>query len=79
MLILYTKPHCAYCDVVKNEADKLGLTLELRDVYDEGILDELVARGGKKQVPYFVDDETGSEMYGSDDIVQYLHERFKRN
>jgi glutathione S-transferase len=32
--------------------------------------------GGKMQFPYLVDPNSGVEMYESDDIVQYLHERY---
>ena len=34
--------------------------------------DELVRRGGKMQVPYLVDPNTGREMYESDTITAYL-------
>jgi glutathione S-transferase len=33
---------------------------------------ELKARGGKIQIPYLVDPNTGVEMYESRDIVRYL-------
>lgn len=33
----------------------------------------LVAKGGKMQVPYLVDPNTGAALYESDDIVAYLH------
>lgn len=44
----------------------------LKNIADEGVADELIARGGKRMVPYLVDEETGVEMYESDDIVDYL-------
>ncbi len=33
-------------------------------------------RGGKAQFPYFVDPNTGVEMYESDEIVAYLFEHY---
>ena len=37
---------------------------------------ELVRRGGKMQVPYLIDPNTGREMYESDDIVTYLETQY---
>ena len=37
---------------------------------------ELVQRGGKVQVPYLVDANTGREMYESDEIVGYLETEY---
>ncbi|PIE20302.1 MAG: glutathione S-transferase [Proteobacteria bacterium] len=37
---------------------------------------ELVARGGKMQVPYLIDPGTGRELYESDDIIRYLEETY---
>jgi len=37
---------------------------------------ELVQRGGKMQVPYLVDANTGREMYESDEIVGYLETEY---
>jgi glutathione S-transferase len=34
--------------------------------------DAIMARGGKHQFPYLVDPNTGSEMYESEDIIDYL-------
>ncbi|HEY0010320.1 MAG TPA: glutathione S-transferase N-terminal domain-containing protein [Candidatus Paceibacterota bacterium] len=77
MLTLYTKPGCTFCVKVKEEARFLNAPLVEKDVRDEGVLDELIALGGKRQVPYFVDDEAGVAFYGSDEIIAHLHARFK--
>lgn len=37
---------------------------------------DLVKRGGKMQVPYLVDPNTGTQMYESDDIVRYLDQEY---
>jgi glutathione S-transferase len=55
---------------------ELGLKFEEKDIADTGIGEELIARGGRKQVPYFVDSERGVEMYESGDIIAYLREHY---
>jgi len=37
---------------------------------------ELASRGGKVQVPYLIDPNTGREMYESDDIIVYLAKEY---
>lgn len=59
-----------------NVAHETGAPLTIKDVHDEGVTEELVALGGKKQMPYMVDDEAGVSMYESDDIIAYLHQTF---
>ncbi len=73
--ILYVKTGCPYCARVLSYAEKNGITFELRNRDDVGVVDELIARGGKRQFPYFVDSEKGIEMYESEDIVEYLTKR----
>lgn len=72
MYILYVKSGCPFCAMVLHTVDELGLTVEERDIASAGIADELVARGGKRMVPYLVDTERSVEMYESADIVDYL-------
>ncbi len=53
------------------------IELQLKDIYsDPAIMEELIKRGGQRQVPYLVDETTGTEMYESDDIVNYLRENY---
>lgn len=56
--------------------DELGLTVTLRNIDDEGVEEELIARGGKRQMPYLVDEKEGIEMYESEDIVTYLTNQY---
>jgi glutaredoxin 3 len=72
MKILYVKDGCPYCAKVLVAGSSLGMEFTLKNIADEGVADELVARGGKRMVPYLVDEDTGVEMYESDDIVDYL-------
>lgn len=76
MPILYVRTGCQYCAKVLQKGRELGVEFELRNVADDGVSEELIARGGKRQMPYFVDTLHGIEMYESDDIVAYLEEKF---
>lgn len=78
MLTLYVKTGCPYCAKVLRAGEELGIEFELKNTADEGIAEELIARGGKKQMPYLVDSATGTEMYESDDIVAYLQEHYPK-
>lgn len=70
--MLYVKTGCPYCHKVLDAAHTLGIAFEERNIADDAVAAELVTRGGKRQVPYLVDDKHGVEMYESDDIVTYL-------
>jgi glutaredoxin len=72
---LYVEDGCGYCTKVLSAAEELGMTFTLHNIGDRTIADELVARGGKLQVPYLVDTENGLEMYESEDIIEYLRDK----
>lgn len=77
MPTLYYKPSCPYCQDVLSEAEKIGLELKLLDINsDPKIAEELITRGGKRQVPYLVDETQGIEMYESKDIIEHLKEHY---
>ena len=50
--------------------DRNGIELEIRNIQDRAIAEELIAIGGKQQVPCLVID--GKALYESADIVNYL-------
>lgn len=78
MLTLYYKPTCPYCQRVLGEAESLGVKMDLKDVSaDETIKDELIEKGGKRQVPFLVDTDRDVSMYESGDIVAYLEEHYQ--
>jgi len=77
MLTLYVRTGCPYCGKVLREAEEMGVTFILKNISEPEIAAELVARGGKQQVPYLVDEANDKEMYESEDIIAYLHESFK--
>lgn len=74
-LILYEKTGCPWCQKVLDFAGGKGIEFELRNIADAKVAEELIARGGKRQVPYLVDAKNAVEMYESADIVEYLKKR----
>lgn len=77
MLTLYYKPTCPFCQRVLAQAEALGITFNLKNVAaDELLQEELIAKGGKKQVPFVVDEERGEALYESEAIVAYLLEHY---
>jgi glutathione S-transferase len=56
--------------------DALGVVFVLKDTNEPDVAEELIARGGKKQMPYLVDEDKSIEMYESEDIITYLHEHY---
>lgn len=77
MLILYDKSTCPFCHKVLRFTERANIKLEIRDIYsDPKIMEDLIARGGKRQVPYLVDEEKNVEMYESEDIIEYLQNTY---
>jgi glutaredoxin len=79
-LALYHFAACPYCRKVRRDIRLLGLDIEQRDIkQDRARRDELVAGGGKKQVPCLrVVEPDGAVrwIYESRDITRYLTSRF---
>ena len=79
MMTLYMRPTCPFCQKVLKRAEELGVTFELKDINNPVNAAELVAQGGKQQVPYLVDAERGAALYESADIIGYIeHHDAKR-
>lgn len=78
MLTLYVKTGCPFCKRVRDVISELGIQEQVteKNIAEEGIADELVERGGKRQVPYLIDTERGEAMYESEDIANYLTEHY---
>lgn len=72
MYTLYIKPGCPFCAKVLELIEDKKIEVELKSTLDEGVVEELIAHGGKRMVPYLVDAERGVAMYESDEIVAYL-------
>ncbi len=66
-----------YCRKVREALHELNLDFRVHNVAKRSVKrKDLVARGGKMQVPYLVDPNTGTAMYESDDIVAYLERTY---
>ena len=75
-LILYTRPGCPFSAKVLLEAAILGVRLDERSIKNPEAHKELMARGGKEQTPFLIDEANAVSMYESDAIMDYLHARF---
>ncbi len=83
-LTLYHFATCPYCVKVRRTARRLGLDLEMKNIKrSRTAFDELVAGGGKKQVPCLRIEEPDTPgkdrvrwLYESDDINRYLEANF---
>ena len=68
--ILYYKPTCPYCLKVLRYMDGEDIQLEMRNTLEGRNAADLVAIGGKQQVPCLIID--GQALYESNDIIAYL-------
>lgn len=75
MYILYIEQGCPFGERVMAFMKKNNISAELRDRDTKNYEQELIARGGKRQTPYLVDEENGVEMYESADIIAYLKKK----
>lgn len=76
MLTLYIKPTCPFCRRVLAVVDRMQLEVEIKDTEDDVVKAELLALGGKTQVPYLVDSDMSVSMFESDDIVAHLQTNY---
>lgn len=77
LLELYNFEASPYCRKVRERLNVLNLDVIVHSVAKNGIRrPELVALGGKMQVPYLVDPNTGAALYESADIITYLERTY---
>ena len=76
MITLYALPTCPYCAKVRDKLNGIGLEFSELDINEEEHSKKLIELGGKRQVPYLIDNETNTKMYESDDIVDYLERTY---
>jgi glutathione S-transferase len=74
VLEIYEFEGCPFCRKAREALSILDLPAVIHPCPKGGhrYRDELIERGGKAQFPYLVDSNTGTEMYESSDIVDYL-------
>jgi glutathione S-transferase len=76
-LELYNFEASPYCRKVRETLHELDLDALVLNVGKKSKRrPDLVQRGGKMQVPYLIDPNTGREMYESDEIVAYLKQTY---
>lgn len=77
-LVIYEFESCPFCRKVREALTALDLEADIRPCPKGGerYRPELLERGGKAQFPYLVDPNTGTEMYESDDIIDYLYAHY---
>ena len=77
LLELYDFEGCPYCRKVREVLCELDLDYLAHPVaHGSPRGKELIRLGGKRQVPYLIDPNTGTRMYESADIIAYLNEMY---
>ena len=73
-LELYEFEWCPFCRKVRDALTELDLDAVIHPCPHGGTVHrpQAIALGGKSQFPFLVDQNTGTKMYESDDIVAYL-------
>jgi glutathione S-transferase len=77
-LELFEFENCPFCRKVREALSILDLEADIRPCPKRGpgFRKALRERAGKAQFPYLIDPNTNTEMYESDDIVQYLFDQY---
>jgi glutathione S-transferase len=76
-LELFSFEASPFCRIVRETLSSLEIPYVLRNVAKGSAgRDALIARAGRMMVPYLVDPNTGTEMFESADIVQYLEDTY---
>jgi glutathione S-transferase len=86
MLELYQAEGCPHSAKVRETMTDLGLSAVVHnprlpgneggDVLNEQVQSEMEAVAGDDQIPFLVDHQHGETLLGSDDIVEYLEDRY---
>ena len=72
MLKLYTKTGCPYCAVVLQKLQRNSIPFSEFNISDAKNSEDILSQGGKRQVPFLVDEDAGISLYESATIVDYL-------
>lgn len=74
MILIYKMDGCPYCNKVISYLKSTNLNYKLLDISDKQNHKELLAFGGKDQVPFLIDTSNNKKMYESNDIIEYLRQ-----
>lgn len=77
-IVLYDMEGCPYCRRVREALTALNLDVEIRPCPKGGTVfrAQAEALGGRQQFPLLVDHNTGTVMYESGDIIEYLFRQY---
>lgn len=79
MLKLYVTTGCPFCRRVLEFATKHNIELEKKDISaDEQSMNEVLEIGGKRQVPFLVDESANISKYESEEIIDYLKQKYAK-
>jgi glutathione S-transferase len=75
---LFQKEGCSHSHAVRNYLSALGIDYIARSVAERQDLKhhQLVLAGGKDQIPFLMDHQSGVKLYGSDTIISYLEKEY---
>ena len=72
MYELFELERCPYCQKVMSFMDSRDIKYKKHDITDLAEEETLIRLGGKRQVPFLYNKESGLKMYESADIIEYL-------
>ncbi len=72
MYELFELERCPYCQKVMNFMDSNSIKYTKHDINNPAEEETLIRLGGKRQVPFLYNKESGLKMYESADIIEYL-------
>ena len=72
MLDLYILESCPYCKKVVSFLNEMAIPFNSIDIKQKANEEALIQLGGKRQVPFLVDNDRNIQMYESADIIEYL-------
>ena len=76
MPTLYVKTGCPFCIMVQSKIEDMGLEVNELNIADDTNGEDLIELGGKRQVPFLVDEKNDVKMYESSDIIDYLEKTY---
>ena len=71
MLDLFVLETCPYCKKVMKYMDENNIKYNKINIENKESEESLIQIGGKRQVPFLVDNDRNIQMYESNDIIEY--------
>ena len=77
MFDLYIMENCPYCKKVMDFMAENNIKYHLFNTLNKDNVLRLLTIGGKDQVPFLYNSETGDKLYESDEIINYVKKQVK--